>query len=109
LYVTGSSSSPLAIPATGSFGLNGFGTSTAATARLAALNALRGLDRGTTRGGAASDTTQRAQSLAAMVNPILTNPNSTVAAAFGGQSSSIARQLLAVAKMIEAQALTGAN
>jgi uncharacterized protein (DUF1501 family) len=109
LYVTGAASSPLAIPATGAFGLNGFGTSAAGSARLAALNALLGLDRGSTLVAAASDITQRAQSLAAMVNPILTNPNSAVAAAFGGQTSSIARQLLAVARMIEARAFTGAN
>ena len=109
LYVTGAASSPLAIPTTGSFGLNGFGTSAAASARLAALNALLGLDRDNTLVAAASDITQRAQSLAAMVNPILTSTNSTVAAAFGGQTSSIARQLLAVAKMIEAQASTGAQ
>ena len=109
LYVTGAASSPLAIPATGSFGLNGFGASAAASARLAALNVLVGLDHDMTLVAAASDITQRAQSLAALVNPILTNPNSTVAAAFGGQTSSIARQLLAVAKMIEARASTGAN
>lgn len=109
LYVTGATSSPLAIPTTGSFGLNGFGTSAAANARLAALNALLALDRGNPLVAAASEITQRAQSLAAMVNPILTSTNSTVAPAFSGQTSSIARQLLAVAKMIEAQAFTGAH
>jgi uncharacterized protein (DUF1501 family) len=41
------------------------------------------------------------------VNPILANANSAAAAHFAGQTSSIAQQLLAVAKMIEARAVTG--
>jgi uncharacterized protein (DUF1501 family) len=109
LYVTGAASSPLAIPITGSFGLSGFGTSAAAKARLTALNSLLEIDRGNTLVAAASDITKQAQSLAALVNPILTSTSSTVTAAFGSQTTSIARQLLAVAKMIEAQAVTGAS
>lgn len=109
LYVTGASSSPLAIPTTGSFGLSGFGTSAAAKARLTALNALLDLDRDNALVSAASDVTKQAQSLATLVNPILTSTTSTVTAAFDGQTSSIARQLLAVAKMIEARAVTAAT
>src|SRR5205814_4356292 len=91
LYVTGAASSPLAIPTTGSYGLSGFGTSAAAKARLTALGALLDLDRDNTLVAAASDITKQAQSLAASVNPILTSTASTVAAAFDGQTSSIAR------------------
>jgi uncharacterized protein (DUF1501 family) len=109
LYVTGATSSPLAIPTTGSFGLSGFGTSAAAKARLTALNSLLDLDRDNTLVSAASDVTKQAQSLASLVNPILTSTASTVTAAFDGQTSSIARQLLAVARMIEARAMTGAK
>jgi len=109
LFVTGAASSPLAIPTSGSFGLSGFGTSTASKARLAALNTLLGLDRGNTLVAAASDITQQAQSLSATVNPILTSTSPTLAAAFSGLTSTISRELLAVAKMIEAQAATGAK
>ena len=109
LFVTGATSSPLAIPTSGSFGLSGFGTSTPSKARLAALNTLLGLDRGNTLVAAASDITTRAQSLSATVNPILANTSPTLAAAFNGLTSTISRELLAVAKMIEAQAATGAR
>ena len=109
LYVTGATSSPLAIPTTGSFGLSGFGTGAAAKARLTALNALLDLDRESTLVAAASDVTKQAQSLATVVNPILTSTASTITGAFDGQTSSIAKQLLAVAKMIEARAVTGAK
>ena len=46
----------------------------------------------------------RRSRLPATVNPILTSTTSSVAGAFGGLTSSIARQLLTVAKMIEARA-----
>jgi len=108
LFVTGAASDPLAIPTSGNFGLSGFGTSTASKARLAALNTLLGLDRGNTLVAAASDITQ-AQSLSATVNPILASTSPTLAGAFSGLTSTIARELLAVAKMIEAQASTGAK
>ena len=109
LFVTGAASSPLAIPTSGSFGLSGFGTSTASKARLAALNTLLGLDRGNTLVAAASDITRQAQSLSATVNPILASTSPTLAGAFSGLTSTISRELLAVAKMIEAQAATGAK
>jgi len=109
LYVTGATSSPLAVPTAGDFGLAGFGTGAAGQARLAALKTLLGLDRGNTLVAAASDITQQAQSLAATVNPILTNTSPALAGAFGGLTSPISRQLLAVAKLIEAQAATGAK
>lgn len=109
LYVTGASSSPLAVPTAGSFGLSGFGTSAAARARLNALSALLDLDRDNTLVASASDITKEAQSLATVVNPILTSNTSTIAAAFDGQTSSIAKQLLTVAKMIEARAATAAT
>ncbi len=110
LYVTGATTRPLAIPATGSFGLAGFNGKAPANARLAALQTLLGLDRGNTFVAAAvghhaagdravgdgeSDPGQRR-----------TRPPPR---AFAGQNSSIAQQLLAVAKMIEARAATGSR
>jgi uncharacterized protein (DUF1501 family) len=109
LFVTGAATSPLAIPTSGNFGLAGFGAGNAAKARLAALNSLLDLDRGNTLVAAVSDITKHAQSLAGIVNPILTGANSMVAAAFAGQASSIAAQLATVARMIEARAATGAT
>ncbi|MBK9674465.1 MAG: DUF1501 domain-containing protein [Betaproteobacteria bacterium] len=109
LFVTGTASRPLAIPVTGGFGLSGYNNGPAAKARLAALNSLLAIDRGNTFVDAASAITQQAIALSATVNPILTSTASAVAPLFAGQSSSIARQLLAVARMIEARAATGAR
>ena len=107
LYVTGVGTRPLAVPTSGTFGLSGFNGTAAANARLAALNTLLGIDRGNTFAAAASDITQQAIALSATVNPILNNANSTVASLFAGQNSTIAQQLLVVAKLIEARATTG--
>lgn len=109
LFMTGTTSRPLAIPATGGFGLAGFGAGAASQARLAALDTLLGIDRGNTLVAAAADITQQALALSATVNPILTATSPTLAAAFAGLSSSIANQLLAVAKVVEARAATGAK
>ncbi|MBK8689880.1 MAG: DUF1501 domain-containing protein [Betaproteobacteria bacterium] len=109
LFVTGTASRPLAIPVTGGFGLSGYNNTPAAKARLAALNSLLAIDRGNTFVDAASAITEQAIALSATVNPILTSTASAVAPLFAGQSSSIARQLLAVARMIEARAATGAR
>jgi uncharacterized protein (DUF1501 family) len=109
LFVTGTASRPLAIPVTGGFGLSGYNNGPAAKARLAALNSLLAIDRGNTFVDAASAITEQAIALSATVNPILTSTTSAVAPLFAGQSSSIARQLLAVARMIEARAATGAR
>ncbi len=109
LFVTGTASRPLAIPVTGGFSLSGYNNGPAAKARLAALNSLLAIDRGNTFVDAASAITEQAIALSATVNPILTSTASAVAPLFAGQSSSIARQLLAVARMIEARAATGAR
>lgn len=107
LFVTGSATRPLAIPTAGNFGLAGYGSGSAANARRAALTTLLGIDRGNTFVAAASDITQQAIALSATVNPLLANANAIAAPLFAGQASGIAQQLLAVAKMIEARAVTG--
>ncbi len=109
LYVTGATTRPLAIPTSGGFGLSGFGASAASKAREAALTTLLGVDRGNTLVAAAADITQQALSLSATVNPILTTTSPTLTSAFNGLTSSIAKELLAVAKIIEARAVTGAT
>jgi uncharacterized protein (DUF1501 family) len=109
LFVTGSATQALTIPTSGSFGLNGFGSSTGAVARLSALKALLGVDRGTDLLDAAQDVMTGAIQSSGVLNPILQATTSTVSSYFSALSSSIASQLLAVAKVIEARATLGAS
>lgn len=109
LFTLGASTTPLALPASGSFALQGFGNSAAARARFAAFQQILGADRANAYVKAAGDATAQALALSGVVNPILTSTSSPVAALFAGQTSSIAQQLLQVAKLIEARAQTGAT
>jgi uncharacterized protein (DUF1501 family) len=109
LFTAGATSSPLALPPTGGLALQGLNGSAAANARLAALNAILGADRDNSYVRAAGDVTAQALSLSGLVNPILSSNTSPVATLFTGQNNSIANQLLAVAKLIEARGQTGAR
>jgi uncharacterized protein (DUF1501 family) len=109
LFTVGASSSPLALPPTGGLALQGINGGAAASARLAAFNAILGADRDNAYVRAAGDVTAQALSLSGVVNPILAAGSSALAPLFAGQSDSIADQLLAVAKLIEARAQTGAR
>jgi uncharacterized protein (DUF1501 family) len=109
LFITGSSQSPLALPATGGLALQGFNGTAASSARLAALRAILAADRENLYTKASSDITASALSLSGVVNPILTSSTSQVTTLFQGQNSSIAQQLLQVAKLIEARGQTGAR
>jgi uncharacterized protein (DUF1501 family) len=108
LFMTGSGRSPLAIPTSGTFGLQGYNTSNAANnARLVAVQQLLAMDLDNLFVAGASDITGTAIDLSATVSPILGNAGSAVQGQFAGQTSSIAQQLLAVAKLIEARASIG--
>jgi uncharacterized protein (DUF1501 family) len=109
LFVTGAASQALVIPTSGSFGLSGFSSSGADAARRSALVSLLGVDRDADLTMAAQDVMTSALSSSATLNPILTASNATVAPRFTGLSSSIALQLLAIAKVIEARAALGAQ
>jgi uncharacterized protein (DUF1501 family) len=109
LFMAGNATSPLALPSSGGFALQGFNAGAAANARLSAMQAILSADRDNAYVGAASDIASQALSLSGVVNPILAATNSTVQAHFAGQTSSIAQQLLQVAKLIEARAQTGAR
>ena len=109
LFITGESASPLALPATGGLSLQGFNNTAASNARLAAMQALQAADNDNTYVKAAGEVMTRAVSLSGTVNPILTGSGSQVQVLFQGQNSSIAQQLLQVAKLIEARAQTGAR
>src|SRR5262249_21694331 len=89
--------------------LQGFYTTAASTARLAAFNSILGADRENTYVRVAGDISAQALSFSGSVNPILSATTSPVTALFSGQNNSIAQQLLAVAKLIEARAQLGAR
>jgi uncharacterized protein (DUF1501 family) len=109
LFTTGTSTVPLAIPVSGSFALSGYNGGPVANARLAAVQQLLAQGSANVIVGNANAIGAQALQLSATVNPILTNPNSTVASFFAAQKTSIANQLFQVAKMIEARAATGAK
>jgi uncharacterized protein (DUF1501 family) len=109
LFVAGAGSSALALPQSGGLALQGFGTSAAGNARLAAYQALLQADRDNAYVAAAADIAAQAVSLSATVNPVLSSTTSAAAPFFTGLTSSIAQQLLQVAKLIEARAQIGAR
>ena len=109
LFVTGKASRALTIPVSGTFGVNGMDNSMAGMTRKTALSQLLGLDRDADLVGAAQDIVTNAMYYSDALNPILANTSSTAALAFSGLTSSMAKQLLAVAKIIEARSSLGAS
>ncbi|APV51178.1 hypothetical protein BWI17_16715 [Betaproteobacteria bacterium GR16-43] len=109
LFTTGAVTSPLALGATGGLALQGFTQSAASRARAASLFSILAADRDNDYVKAAGDISSHAIALSGLVDPILTSTSSTIAPLFAGQTSSIAQQLLQVAKLIEARAQTGAR
>jgi len=109
LFITGDSATPLALPSSGGLSLQGFNSTAAANARLAAMQALQAADGDNAYVKGAGEVMTRALALSGTVNPILTGTGSQVQVLFQGQNSSIAQQLLQVAKLIEARAQTGAR
>ena len=87
----------------------GYNGTAAANARLAALNQLLAQDNANTFAKGANAIGTQALKLSATVNPILANTNSTVAPLFANLTTSTAKQLYQVAKLIEARASTGAK
>ena len=109
LFTLGAASSPLAVSATGGLALQGFANNVAGRARLAAFQSILVSASGNAYVEAAAQVMVRANSLSGVVNPILTASNSAAAPFFTGQTSSIAQELLQVAKLIEARAQTDAR
>lgn len=104
VFTTGSSTNPLAVPTSGTFGLSGFGTDTASVARMKALQDLEAQtvqDTKITKGIA--DLTARAITQSQVVNPILTGPSAAVDTAFTALTTSISLQFKQVAKLIAAR------
>lgn len=109
LFNTGASSRPLSIPSSGSFTLSGFSTSAASTARLTSVQELLTYDRETQLVDSVAGISAQAIATSQTINPIITNTASSVQPLFAGQTSSISKQLLQVAKIIEARATLGSK
>jgi uncharacterized protein (DUF1501 family) len=109
LFVTGAASQALVIPTSGSFGLNGFSTSTADAVRRSALEQLLNVDQSINLSQAAQAVMSSALTSSAILNPILTTTDATLQARFGGLTTNFAQQLLAIAKVIEAHSTLGAS
>jgi uncharacterized protein (DUF1501 family) len=109
LFVTGAASQALVIPTSGSFGLSGFSSSSADAARRSALVSLLGVDKEADLVGAAQDVMSNALASSATLNPILAATNTTVSTRFTGLTTNFSKQLLAIAKVIEARAALGAQ
>ncbi len=108
LFVTGAASQALVLPVSGSFGLSGFSADSADTARRAAFDALLKVDQNDSLTQAAQSVMTQALASAATLKPILSTTDSSLAAAFAGLTSNFAKQLLTIAKVIEARASLGA-
>ena len=109
LFVTGAASQALVIPTSGSFGLSGVSTGSADTARRSALEQLLNIDQTTNLTQAAQVVMSGALASSAILNPILTTTDATLAARFTGLTGNFAQQLLAIAKVIEARSSLGAT
>ena len=106
LFLTGDTTSQVALPQTGTLAINGFSASAVDQARLSALKTLMGGGADSvmvsTLGGLQNKTFALTQTL----GPILSG-TSSAAGAFGSQNTSIANQLKQVTKLIEHRAELG--
>jgi uncharacterized protein (DUF1501 family) len=89
--------------------LNGFSTSSADSVRRSALEQLLNIDQSTNLTEAAQAIMSGALTSSAILNPILTTTDATLAARFSALTDNFSQQLLAIAKVIEARASLGAS
>ena len=108
LFTSGTSTVPLSIPVSGPFALQGYGGSTAANSRLAAVEQLLGQASDNVFVTALNGIGNQALALSGTVNPILAGSSAIVDPIFAGLNSDIANQFHQVAKMIAARQATGA-
>jgi uncharacterized protein (DUF1501 family) len=108
LFTTGAATIPLSIPVSGTFALQGFGNSTVAKGRLAAVQQLLNQTSDNDFVTALNGIGNQALALSGTVNPILSGNSSIVDPIFASLNSDIANQFHQVAKMIAARQATGA-
>lgn len=106
LFLTGDTSSAVALPQTGSLSISGTTTSTVDQARLTALRALMSGGSDAVMVSTLGGLQTRSVTLTQTLSPILSGA-STSASFFGTQNNSIANQLKQVAKLIEHRADLG--
>jgi uncharacterized protein (DUF1501 family) len=109
LFVTGQASRALAVPVSGSFGLRGTGTSGANLARTNAFTQLLGVDKDALLVDAAQDIVTNALNYSVTLSPLLASNTTPAAAPFATLTSGISKQLLAIAKIIEARTTLNAT
>jgi uncharacterized protein (DUF1501 family) len=108
LFTSGAATVPLSIPVSGSFALQGYGNSTVANGRLAAVKQLLGQASDNDFVTALNGIGNQALALSGTVNPILSGTSAIVDPIFASLNSNIASQFHQVAKMIAARQATGA-
>ncbi len=111
LFALGERSHPLAVPLAGgpSFGVSGLDGSVGSRALRAAMDALRGLDLDDVLVRSVAGETAAAFAASAALSPVLSGSGSTTDALFGTQPTVLGRQLLQVARIIEARNVLGAS
>lgn len=110
LLLTGAATHAVNIPVSGtSFGLSGLDGTTLGVTRANALRQLLGIDRNVDLVSAGQDIFTSALSTSALLSPVLASNTTTASQPFATLTSSIAQQLHAVAKVIEARGSLGAS
>jgi uncharacterized protein (DUF1501 family) len=109
LYATGNITNAIVVPFSGNFGLTGASNTSAAFTRRVAVTQLLAIDREAVLVKGASDVMTRALASSEIINPLITSSSSTIQNLFEDQDNSIAKQLLLVAKLIEARTVIGAR
>ena len=106
VFMNGVSTDGLAVSSNGGFAIKGFGNNPANNPLFKLYTDLLQLPVANAEQRAATDVLQQSLQASSVLNTALTSAGST-AALFAGQNSSLAQQLQAVAKMIEARASLG--
>lgn len=110
LYVTGDVTNAIAVPSVGGFSLSGSVGSAAGFARRVALDKLLAMERDSMLVKDAGDVMARALASSEIIDQVITSENtSIIQGLFSGQDNDFARQLLQVAKLIEARTSLGAR
>ena len=111
LFAAGDRVHPLAVPPAGggTFGLTGFDSSAGSRSIRAAMDALRGLDLDSALVQSVAGETVAAFAASGALAPVLAGTGSTTDALFGATPSTLGKQLLQVARMIEARSVLGAS
>ncbi len=106
IFMNGATASGLAVPATGSFSIKGFGSVPANSPLYGLYTNLLKTSYANADEQAAADVMNHALQASGVLNTALA-AKASVAGLFTGQTSGIAQQLLAVAKMLEARQSIG--